>query len=34
MCTTKAMGVLKLRAVVVETCQWEISKLGGKILEL
>ena len=30
----KAMGVLKHEAGVVATCQWELSKLGGEILEL
>ena len=34
MCTTKAMGDLKHRAGVVMTCQWELSELGGDILEL
>ena len=34
MCTTKAMGVLKHEAAVVMTHQWELSELGGEILEL
>ena len=34
MCTTKAVGVLKHGAGVVATHQWELSELGGEILEL
>ena len=30
----KAVGTLKHGAVVVATCQWEFSELGGEILEL
>ena len=33
-CTPKAMGIWKSGAGVVVTCQWELSELGGKILEL
>jgi hypothetical protein len=33
-CATKAMEVLKHGAGVITTpCQWELSKLGGEILE-
>lgn len=34
MCTTKAVGVLNHGAGVVATGQWELSELGGEILEL
>jgi hypothetical protein len=30
----KAMGVLKLGASMVETHQWELSKLGGELSDL
>ena len=30
----KAMGILKCGVGVVVICQWELSKLGGKISEL
>jgi hypothetical protein len=32
MYTTKAMGNLKNRVVIVVTYQWERSKLGGDVL--
>ena len=31
--TTKAMRDLKHGVVVVKTCQWELSELGGEIVE-
>ena len=34
MCITKAMGVLKHGSDMVVTHQWELSELGGEILEL
>ena len=33
MCTTKVMGDLKHGAGMVATSQWELSELGGEILE-
>jgi hypothetical protein len=32
--TTKAVGVLKHRPGVVLTHEWELTELGGEILEL
>jgi hypothetical protein len=34
MCTTKAVGILKHRARLLVTHQWELNELGGEILEL
>jgi hypothetical protein len=33
MCTTKAIGNFKHGAGMVKTCQWELSELGGEIVE-
>ena len=30
----RAVGILKHGSGMVTTCQWELSKLGGEILEL
>jgi hypothetical protein len=34
MYTTKSVGILKHGTVMVTTQQWELSELGGKILEI